>query len=417
VSIRVEVTPGAGAVMRFGEIVIWVGRAASPALVSYLLRGASSGVRVRQLCDQVAAVLRAGDPERAAPFAIVGPTDQGWVALLHGPVQCYDGSRWWVPEPSAGWMGLPVRDPAAVLVGAAGSPVPPLAPDSAYNLERGVVPGGGFFIARPLAARGVPAVEEPAEEGTAGAPSSYTRPAAEHGATEPAPASGEAHETAATAEEIGAPTAAEEIGAAPAVAEETMATEGDSGGTPPAEAADLSLLPGPNPGPLPPVGEMPPPPAGTAVVSGQRCTRGHFNHPASPMCVTCGERLQAGGPVSSGPRPPLGLLIRDDGAVFAVDRPYIMGSDPARDPTVNGGVALPLDLGVGDALAPAHAEIRLDGWQVAVVDRGSRAGTFVLPPGRDSWVRVTPYQPAPLAPGTHLACGQRVLTYTSPWPA
>jgi hypothetical protein len=67
-------------------------------------------------------------------------------------------------------------------------------------------------------------------------------------------------------------------------------------------------------------------------------------------------------------------------------------------------------------LAPAHTEIRLLDWAPSVIDRGSAGGTFLVPVGTTGWVRLAPYQPTALRPGSHLSVGQRVLTFVSPWP-
>lgn len=343
---RVEITAGLGAVMRFGELVVWVGPTASASLASYLARGATaagaSETSGRQLCDQVAEVLRAGDPEPVAPFVILGPAGQAWVALLHGPVQCWDGTRWSAPTPASPWLQLTVGQPATVIAGPAGSPVPQRPPDSPYNLERGVVPGGGFTLTpRP-------------------------RPA--------------------------------------------------GAGVAPAETVDLRDVPPPALPPLPGAGAVVADPGGPQV-SGVRCAAGHLNRPAAPLCVTCHRPVATDATPANGPRPPLGVLIRDDGAVFGLTGDYVVGSDPASDPAVATGRARPLVLAGSDNVAPAHAELRVNGWDVSVADRGAPAGTFVLAPGDGQWYRLPPLGTHVLTPGTHLACGSRVLTYTSPWPA
>ena len=112
------------------------------------------------------------------------------------------------------------------------------------------------------------------------------------------------------------------------------------------------------------------------------------------------------------------MIIRDDGAVFSLGAGYVLGAAPETDPTVTGGLALPLALrGPGsDRISSSHAELRLSGWDVTVMDRGSSAGTFILGPGEQQWTPLAPYQGQVLAPGTHVACAQRIVTYASPWP-
>lgn len=386
---KVEVTPGVGAVMRFGEVVMWVGPASSAALVSYLSRGATAlsvaPDAAHQLCDNVASVLRAGDPEPSAPFIITGPGPDGWLALLHGPVQCWDGHRWSAPTPAMGWMPLLLGHPDVVVAGAAGSPGPAINPESPYNLDRGVVPGGGFTLIPGAVAAPQPAAPEPAPEPMVAA-ASVAAPAPE-------------------------PTAVPEP--APAAEPETP-----PGGSPPARAVDLRQPGQPARQALAPVGGPAPGEPAGPVVSGIRCRRGHFNHPRAGACGVCGMIIEDSErtPVS-GNRPPMGVLIREDGAVFGVVQGYVLGTDPSSDPTVTGGLALPLTLPPGGGVQPVHAELRVSGWEVTLIDRQAPGGTFVLAPGEQEWTRLAPYQGQVLAAGTHLACGTRVLTYTSPWPA
>jgi hypothetical protein len=116
----------------------------------------------------------------------------------------------------------------------------------------------------------------------------------------------------------------------------------------------------------------------------------------------------------SGTRPALGCLVADDGAVYRLDRSYVVGSNPTPDPTVGGGLARPLVLADGDVSA-SHAEIRLNDWDVVLVDRSSAGGTSVFEPGATEWDRLRPYEPRVLLPGTHVAFGQRIVTFMTPW--
>ena len=153
---------------------------------------------------------------------------------------------------------------------------------------------------------------------------------------------------------------------------------------------------------------------GAPVVAGALCARGHLNRPGLTICARCRTPLRAGSDQVSGTRPPLGVLVGDDGIVYRLDRAYLVGSDPGRDPTVGGGLARPLTLR-GSDVSGSHAELRLADWDVLVVDRGSAAGTCVYEPGASEWARLNPFEPRALPPGTHVAFGQRVLTFLSPW--
>jgi hypothetical protein len=153
-------------------------------------------------------------------------------------------------------------------------------------------------------------------------------------------------------------------------------------------------------------------------VSGVRCIRGHFNPPTARSCGSCGRSITPGQAPAVGPRPVLGVLIAaDDGATFRLDVDQVFGTDPTTDQGVAAGRLRGVALtGAPGQMAPTHAEIRLREWTMSVIDRGSAAGTFVVPTGTTGWTRLTPYQPVALRPGSHLSIGQRVLTFVSPWP-
>ncbi|MGH9076144.1 MAG: hypothetical protein ACRDY0_01590 [Acidimicrobiales bacterium] len=404
---RLEVAPGSGTVVRFGSVVAWMGPGASPSLVDFLVRGARAMASApgggRQLADQVAAVLRAGDPEPLAPFVLVGMGEGGWGALLHGPVQLFDGARWSAPVPDPGWLGVLLGQPPVIVVGAGGQAAGLAGSSSPYDLERGVVPGSGFTL--------YPAVPDP--------PAAPGPPAVQHADAQSPPA----HSPTTQPGGLGRPPLPAP-GARAVVAEPALAGPSPAGPDLPwsAPGAVLDLRQAAKPAeqaPLPPVGTPDARPAGTPVVSGISCPNGHFNHAAVPSCRQCRAPISDADrrPVS-GPRPPLGVLVRDDGAVFGLSASFVLGTAPETDPTVTGGLALPLGLrGPGsERVSAAHAELRLAGWDLTVIDRGSAAGTFVMVPGDTSWSRLAPYQARTVAPGTHLACGPRVLTFISSWP-
>ena len=159
-------------------------------------------------------------------------------------------------------------------------------------------------------------------------------------------------------------------------------------------------------------------PSDRPQVAGVRCSQAHLNHPSATVCATCHRPVAPGQPPSVGPRPVLGVLIAaDTGETFRLDRDQVLGSDPSTDAGVAAGRLRGVTLrGTPGQLAPAHTEIRLVDWTPTVIDRGSAGGTFVVPVGTTGWVRLTPYQPTALPPGSHLSVGQRVLTFISPWP-
>lgn len=394
---RLEVLPGPGTVVRHGDVAVWAGPGSSPALLWFLAQSARNvGDSTRgglQIVDHIAGILASRDPEPGAPFAVIGPSSAGWVTLLHGPVQLWDGSRWLAPTPNPGWLRSEVTPQPAVGIGPAGGASPRLTPDSPYDLRDGIVPGGGLLL--------VP--DREAADRIPAAVAAGSRAPDDPGA---APwAAG------------GLPRA----GAAPVPG-------GASTTAPPGRALDPGSPAGARawtslqtvvavPRPALPIGEATVPP-GRPQVAGVRCPEGHLNHPSATVCAWCARPIAPGQPPGAGPRPVLGVLLAaDDGETFRLDVDQVLGRDPGADPGVAEGRLRGVALrGAPGQLAPVHAEIRLEGWSLAVVDRGSAAGTFVVPAGTSGWVRLTPYEPMTLRPGSHVSVGQRVLTYLSPWP-
>lgn len=149
-----------------------------------------------------------------------------------------------------------------------------------------------------------------------------------------------------------------------------------------------------------------------AEVLGIMCARNHFNHPHARYCNRCGlSMLQLTHNLVAAPRPTLGFLVFDDGATWAIDRSYLIG----RDPTAPTTAALDR-LGVGgdaSTVSIDHAEVRLENWDVTLVDLGSTNGTFVWDTQTHRWERLTPRRPVTIAPGATAAVGHRTFVYES----
>jgi hypothetical protein len=150
-------------------------------------------------------------------------------------------------------------------------------------------------------------------------------------------------------------------------------------------------------------------------VLGVYCKNGHFNDPAARYCAICGISMaQLTLLPRPGPRPPLGVLVLDDGSIFSIDTDYVIGRSPLRDERVSGGAARPMYVEDRQGLiSRAHAQIRLDGWQVQVVDLGSANGTGILIPGESAWRPLPRLTPVTIRPGTEVGFGQRRLRYES----
>ena len=70
-------------------------------------------------------------------------------------------------------------------------------------------------------------------------------------------------------------------------------------------------------------------------VRGVYCKNRHFNDPRQLFCAVCGINMVQQTPVLvNGLRPPLGVIVLDDGAVFQLDSDYLLGRDPDADERV-----------------------------------------------------------------------------------
>ncbi|MFI7453254.1 FHA domain-containing protein [Nonomuraea sp. NPDC049714] len=177
-----------------------------------------------------------------------------------------------------------------------------------------------------------------------------------------------------------------------------------------------------DPGPPPLMGPPPqehfeqgPPPASQEqqdhgdrpLVYGVDCKNDHFNDPRAPYCAVCGIALVQRTLVPyKGPRPPLGVLVLDDGTALPLDSDYLLGRDPERAPEVAGGTARPAKVTSPDgSVSRRHLRVALDGWDVNLVDLGSVNGTQIQPPGDPNFYDIPPNEPVTIAPGTTVRVG------------
>jgi FHA domain len=117
----------------------------------------------------------------------------------------------------------------------------------------------------------------------------------------------------------------------------------------------------------------------------------------------------------SAPRPPVGLLVFDDGATYTVDAEYLMGRMPEADPRVASGALRSLALeDTSGAVSRVHAQIVVNGWEALLVDVGSRNGTFVSPPGEQGWTQLPAGETHRLVPGTRVRIGGRSFQFEAP---
>jgi hypothetical protein len=144
------------------------------------------------------------------------------------------------------------------------------------------------------------------------------------------------------------------------------------------------------------------------VVEGATCAHGHFSHPGLRYCMTCGVSLvPLADRLGLGQRPPLGILILEDGTTHVLDH-EIRLTVPEGSTNL---VAVPVD---EIPAVSALAEIHVTGWQPAVSSDASRI-VLALPNG--SQQLVTPGESAPLVPGVEFTIGRHQIRYESPYSA
>jgi len=171
--------------------------------------------------------------------------------------------------------------------------------------------------------------------------------------------------------------------------------------------------------PLPGVRDRP---AGTSsysseapIIQGVYCKNGHFDDPEALFCAVCGISMNQQTLINRpGTRPPLGVLLLDDGSVFQLDRDYIVGREPGLDATVASGRSRPLRIADDSGIVSrVHAKVALDGWRVLVTDLGSANGTKVRLPKNGGEQLLQPHQPFILTTGSQVDLGGRGFRYES----
>ena len=302
--LRLRVVPGDGVVLRAPGVtaVAFPSSDQHQVLVTAFLDAARAAAGQpdagRKAARAVAGLLAAA--EDAPPLGLVGTDGAGLAVLLHGDVEFAFRDAAGVDQTLSG------RDAAAWLDRLLDT-VPEqwsLARDGAgaadewSDLQAGVARGDGL-------ATGTPA---PAPEPTADVPVPPVEPAPEQ---VPAPQV-----------DVAPPPPPPEVAIAPVPAADFVSVslldeepEGESVRAPlPLAGADE-----PPPPPEPDEPEVP-------QVHGVICARGHFNDPTSPFCASCGiSMVQQTHNLVEGPRPPLGVLVLDDGSTYVVDRDIVVG--------------------------------------------------------------------------------------------
>jgi hypothetical protein len=147
------------------------------------------------------------------------------------------------------------------------------------------------------------------------------------------------------------------------------------------------------------------------VIEGVLCASEHFNDPEARACRQCGTSLdQQPRSVLRRQRPPLGVLVFDDGTRITLDGDYVLGREPVLDFDVMAGRARPLRISDPEGtVSRLHLRVSLVGWQVEVSDLGSANGSVLRAPGEER--TLAPFEPIVLEPGTRIGIGHRSMQY------
>ncbi|MDX6420879.1 MAG: hypothetical protein QOG28_5499 [Trebonia sp.] len=154
-------------------------------------------------------------------------------------------------------------------------------------------------------------------------------------------------------------------------------------------------------------------PPHAVLVDGVLCARDHFNDPAARACRQCGIDLdQPPANIQRRPRPPLGVLVLDDGTRLPLDGDYVLGREPTFDSDVIDGRSRPVRINDSNGtVSRLHLRISLVGWQVEVSDLGSANGSVLQSSHGER--TLAPYEPTMVEPGARIGIGHRSMRYVA----
>jgi hypothetical protein len=145
------------------------------------------------------------------------------------------------------------------------------------------------------------------------------------------------------------------------------------------------------------------------VVDGALCDRMHFNPPDAMFCRECRASMcELTRNIRRQPRPPLGVLLVDDGRGYLLDRDYVIGREPLLDGDVAAGRAAPLPVTDAEgSVSRLHLRVSLVGWRVEVQDLGSANGSVLYRAGGSR--TLAPVDVAVIEPGARVGVGRRCV--------
>lgn len=368
---------GDGLVARLaGDLFLLVG--GEPAEQEFLLKVcwevAARGGDGRTLVRALAGHATAAGKDMPSCVAMA-PSGDRMVVFVHGDAEIQSGDLFKLSgNESLSWFDRlvpwPLAGVTATLTGSSD------VHQGAYDLRDGAVPGAGFTLTDVSQVAQAPAPE-------------------------PAPA-------AAVPEPAETP---ERLSPSQIPTDEWEAPDDDASDAPVADE------PEPEHAPLPIAGQRQVPERADErpQVRGVYCKNNHFNDMRQRSCAVCGINMaQTARTLTYGTRPPLGVLVLDDGSEFQLDEDYVLGREPQHDESVASGRRRALSLDDDHkTVSRAHARIELHDWDVLLFDNGSANGTFVAAEGATAWQHVPPGHPYPLQTGTRVLIGRRTLIYNT----
>ncbi|MDJ0317091.1 FHA domain-containing protein [Arthrobacter antibioticus] len=121
------------------------------------------------------------------------------------------------------------------------------------------------------------------------------------------------------------------------------------------------------------------PPTGPMVLA-RMCPHGHANPPSRSQCSACGAGINSE-PREVG-RPRLGTMHISTGELVELDHSLIIGRQPSVSRVMGGAMPRLVQVQSGnDDISRSHVEVRLDGWDVLLVDLKATNGTVLVREG------------------------------------
>lgn len=384
--------PGPGLVVRAGDLLLVCADSGAGVedLLGLVSEVAAAGGDGGALVRRVAAILAADFEDRYPACALSGPTADGRLAVLvHGAATADivggDGEISLSGTEAITSVNRLVAGPVTSIrlqLPGAGAANP------RSRLDAGIVTAAGLVYSDPGAAA-EPVAPEPAPRSLEPAMAAPEPAASEPAAPEPTPGTPPDTPEAAGPEP---PPLRQPDPSAPFVAVLLVGERADEPQEPPAPVVDVRPR-----------------------VLGVLCKNNHFNDPNLRYCAVCGISMAQQTLVKhEGPRPPLGVLLLDDGSTFRLDVDYVIGREPQQDPEVVAGTVRPLRVSDSDGVVSRrHARVALVGWDVHVIDLGSANGTYVQLPGDPQRHQLVANQHVAVQPGTQVTIGRRWFRYES----